>query len=475
MKRPGGTTLRRAAIARGLLALAAAVLLPLAALLQLPRQGAAQSAGQDSLWVGWHSMHSDIGVCGNPSSPAALASCFSTTIDAQGVDILAMATDGVNVYYAGKDGGLSCPIADLGANCTHIMAGPWGDDVTSLAAEDGQIWIGQKDGKIYRCPANLPYTSQSGMPASCLLLDDAGNRSVDSLLLANGRLYAGLSQVSGPYQDKDHGILWSCDPQNRNGCNNLDTYGNTTANSLAAGGGYLWAGLENGIIWRCSLNATNACANWDDAGDVVNSISYDGQGALYAAIYNPNNNLKGTIWTCSTATANGCSDLLTVDSAYAVAAGAGSVFSSTSSFKMRNGNHDAQIHFGTEKFDLADEDANPLLLYIPAAGPAGVGGVEVNVSAGALGQKLGNRCEAGRNPKAIVTVEGPQGFSKTLKVGACGLVKGGTHTRTLDLLDPGAYTVTVQAFKRRGQVRFTIEENTTKPVNVTLARGSNGG
>ena len=61
-----------------------------------------------------------------------------------------MTTDGVNVYYAGNHGGLSCPIADLGANCTQIMAGPWPESatvsVTALAASTARSGSGNKTG-----------------------------------------------------------------------------------------------------------------------------------------------------------------------------------------------------------------------------------------------------------------------------------------------------------------------------------------
>ena len=112
---------RWAPITRGLLLLAAILLLPLAAMLQTPRESAAQSAGQDSLWAG--SLDNAIGVCTDPSSSAALSGCFASAATTWSA-VQAVATDGVNVYFASEDdGGLSCPIADLGANCTRIMAG----------------------------------------------------------------------------------------------------------------------------------------------------------------------------------------------------------------------------------------------------------------------------------------------------------------------------------------------------------------
>jgi hypothetical protein len=446
-------------IARGVLVLAAVLLLPLAAMLQAPRESAAQSAGQDSLWA---AANHKIGACEDPTSPASLSGCFASVSSAETNYTQAVATDGVNVYFASKnDGGLSCPIADLGENCMPIMAGPWGSDkskvVNSLAAANGQIWIGQSTGEIYRCPANLFFERGSTAPSQCVLLDDAGDRAVDSLLLANGTLYAGL----GAY--KNQGLLWSCSPDTVNSCSTLDSYGNTAASSLVAGGGYLWAGLDNGIVWRCDLNAANACANWEQAGYSVNSLSYDGQGTLYAAI----NGKNGVIWSCAIASANGCSNVLTNVDGYSVAAGAGGVFSSASS----------GLHFGTSPFTAANVTTwkNSQLLYLPADGPVGVGGVSVKMTAKSLSQKFEKRCDKpGKTARATVIVTGPNGFERTLKTGVCGVLNGGIAKETLDLLDPGQYTVKATAGNRSGKASFTIEQDLTRPVNVKLKRSSTG-
>ena len=462
---------RWAPIARGVLVLAAVLLLlPLAAMLQTPRESAAQTVAQDSLWAGTSGA---VGVCADPSSAASLSGCFaSATSTWSSSVVISVATDGVNVYFASQlYGGLSCPIADLGTNCTRIMAGPWGSDkgkeVWTLAAADGQIWIGQGTGEIYRCPANVPYVKQDYAPSQCVLLDDAGNRGVHSLLLANGTLYAGLSYAGTGAEQKKQGLLWSCSPDTVNACSTLDSYGQTLAWSLAAGGGYLWAGLENGIIWRCDLNAANACANWEKSGGQVKSISYDGQGTLYAAIDADD----GVVWSCPTAYANGCSNVLSSVESWSVAAGAGSVFSST---------YVKGMYFGSSLFTAVGSGigswGSSVLLYVPADGPAGVGGVSLTVKAKALSQKLVKRCDKpGRTARATVTVTGPEGFTKTMKVGACALVKNGAMKHRVDLLDPGNYTVTVQAGKHSGEASFSIVQDRTKPVNVKLTRGSAGG
>jgi hypothetical protein len=464
---------------RGLLVLAAVLLLPLAATLQTPRQTAAQVA-QDSLWAVSNSSTTDLAVCASPSSPSSLSGCFSSATSSwPGSYNQAVATDGVNVYFVGEyDGGLSCPIADLGANCTRIMAGPWprqscpasGCEPVALVAANGYLWIGQFNGKIYRCPSNLPYAKRDTAPSQCVLLDDAGVRPVYSMLLANGRLYAGLGAYGS--EQKKQGLLWSCSPDTVNACFTLDSYGDTRARSLVAGGGYLWAGLDNGIVWRCDLNAANACADWEKAGAEVSSLSYDAQGTLYAAIESDSSkHPNGVIWSCTTAAANGCGNLISNVYGVSVAAGAGSVFSSASP---------GGLHYGTSSFTATNVntwESSPLL-YLPADGPAGVGGAQVTMRAGDVSQKLEKKCSpsgSGKAPKAIITVAGPNGFAKTMKVGVCDVVRSGVMKLRVDLLDPGDYIVTVETGKHTGEASFTIEQDTTRPVNVTLERGATGG
>jgi hypothetical protein len=463
------TNRRTGLIARGLVVVAALVLLPLAALLQTPRPGAAQAAAQDSLWAA--SSTGAVGACLSPGTAAALSDCFQSAASTwAGGEATAAATDGVNVYFLSQlNGALSCPIADLGANCTRIMAGPWPQSYTcsdtacsptnavyALAAADGMIWIGQQNGDIIRCPSDLAYVEQGAMPSQCEVLDDAGQRPVMSLLLANGRLYAGLKNYGT--EQKKQGILWSCDPQAANSCDNLDTYGKTYAASLAAGGGYLWAGLENGIIWRCNLDTANACSTWETAGSPVISVSYDGQGTLYAAVTGDN----GVIWSCPTASANGCSDVLSNVSGVSVAAGDGNVFSSTG----------GGLYFGSSQFTGASGqfDASQVL-YLPAGGPTAVSAADVMVSAGKWGIKLDHRCDhRGRNPKATVTVRNRDGVVKRQNIGLCELRDAATVTRAFNLLDAGTYRVEARTKKYAGSRRFTVEQNQTGQVSVRMTR-----
>ena len=151
---------------------------------------------------------------------------------------------------------------------------------------------------------------------------------------------------------------------------------------------------------------------------------------------------------------------------FSVAAGAGSVFSSTQS---------VPLHLGTSPFTASNSThwRSSDLLYIPADGPVGVGGVKVTMSANRLNQKLETRCVQSPPNKiraASVTVTGPNKFAKTLRFDVCAL-SAAAVAKTFDLLDPGDYTVTVQAGKQSGQETVTVVQDRTKPVNVKLTRG----
>ncbi|MFM9108171.1 MAG: hypothetical protein ACKOWF_15895, partial [Chloroflexota bacterium] len=275
-------------------------------------------------------------------------------------------------------------------------------------------------------------------------------------------LYAGLAGTK-----KSQGILWSCDPQTVNACRNLDEYGDDQAMALAAGGGYLWAGLyQSGIIWRCDLNAANACATWDTTKYHIQSISYDGQGTLYAAVDDKESwsEDNGRIWSCPTAAANRCSNLISGVNGLRVAAGAGSVFSST----------EAGLNFGTSAFTAASSKLTGAdLVYIPAGGVTGVGAVSVKVHGRKWTDKLGKRCAAGgKGLKGIVKVTGPNGHDKTVAVNLCALATGGSVKETFALLDPGTYTVQVETTNAKkqfgGSVSVTVQPDQTPAVEVRL-------
>ncbi|MGI9254090.1 MAG: hypothetical protein ACR2J8_10105, partial [Thermomicrobiales bacterium] len=168
----------------------------------------------------------------------------------------------------------------------------------------------------------------------------------------------------------------------------------------------------------------------------------------------------GSILSCSTSQAGSCTKVLTGINGYTVAAGAGGVFSGSI------------LHSGTSPFSAEAFSMDGPLLYVPAEGTVGVGGVDVKMSGQALGRKLAKRCDnRGKTPQASVSITGENGFAKTAKVGACGLLNGGTVSATLDLLDPGPYTAMVKAGKHAGQASFTVAADRTKRVNVKLVTG----
>ena len=124
----------------------------------------------------------------------------------------------------------------------------------------------------------------------CVQFDDAVNRKIYSLVLANGRLYAGLGR-----DGSKNGLIWNCDPTVANSCDDFNDPGKTDVNALAVGAD-LWAGLKNGIIWHCSLDEADSCLNWYDTEEAVKSISFDAEDGttFYAGID------SGGIYTCST-------------------------------------------------------------------------------------------------------------------------------------------------------------------------------
>lgn len=468
---------------RGLRLLTVLLLLPIATTLALPATGAAKNARKnaapatvavDSLWAG-KSSGTAFGVCADPSSASSLSSCFATSAGTQGVTTHAMATDGTNVYFAGSGGGLSCPIADLGANCTHIMAGPWPstDTVTSIAASGGQIWIGQYNasslnGKIFRCPADLPYVNTDTMPAECVLLDDPSPRGVSSLLLANGRLYAGLRHLNFGVGTKTQALLWDCDPQLVDRCTNGDFAGGSgDPVSLAAGGGYLWAAVFNEALWRCTADATG-CTTWDDpVKNNTTALSYDGAGTLYAGVESGSGG-KGVVWSCPTATANSCANLESNGDWTAVAAGAGGVFAA----RISGGSPLSYATATTSRtFTQADSTwANAQLLYVPAGGPVGVGGARMTISAPELTARMERRCARSETtPRARIRIVGPNGMRKVTDFRVCRLRGDGVYRVLQDLLDPGRYAVRVRSGMHRGQASFTVEPDTTKRVSVAIA------
>ncbi len=442
-----------------LLVAALAALLPAGASAASPARArdAGPAAVADSLWA---AVGSSIEACVDPSSPASLAGCF---VDSTGDSVVVygnVTTDGVNVYAPREDGGAwSCPIAGAGSGCTRVMGGGWGGvSKTTMyyAAADGLLWIGRENGRIYRCPSDLPWQDNADKPAACVLLDDAGGPGVRSLLLANGRLYAGLT----------NGIVWSCDPYAVNACTDLDDAGSANVSSLAAGAGYLWAGLANGIIWRCDPYVVNRCQRWDTGGLRIGSLSYDGAGTLYAAVglvstwADPDD---GAIWSCPVATRDACSPVVDNVKGISVAAGAGSVFST-------NWAGASILHFGATPFTGADGDwGTSPLLYIPATGPVGLGAVHAQVRFPEAAKRLAARCADGVPHLARVRVTGPHGFRWKRTVDICQVRNPRMPELRLGLLDPGAYRVRIRTEKHAAEATVNVLEETTHRITLQLA------
>lgn len=453
--------------------------LPLAAPSEeIPEAVEVRATPTDSLWVAaGASKDSRFAACADPASAESLSSCFAQATSGPSTSIVTTATDGVNVYFAGTGGGVSCPVSDRGANCTHIMAGPWGAQnpnqpanfVSALVASGGQLWIGQNTGAIYRCPSNLPYGSQQNMPSGCILYATA-RAGVDSMLLANGTLYVGVASTGK--SERNQGFIWACDPQVAGSCTVLDTFGNRYANSMAVGAGHLWVGIgggSNGILWRCDVSATNSCDNWDTAGDWVTSVSY-GQGTVYASVNSKKaKQANGVVWSCSTSETNACSNLLTGIGAGAVAAGAGSVFSSNYQGSS------ATLSFGTSPYTKATSQGVPWqsLVYVPASGAIGVGGLSARIKPTRSGRGLKRDCtDMGANPTARIKVKGPHGVSVARTVDLCQFRHGKAIKEMFDLLDPGSYVVTATAKRSKETTRVTVHKDRTTPVAITLPRAA---
>ena len=130
-----------------------------------------------------------------------------------------MTTDGANVYHYNPDDGgsiVSCPISSLGDGCQSLGLTNLPESYPrSMAASPDYLYLGygliDKTGYIYRCPLDVSSDV-------CVQFDDAGNRKIYSLVLANGRLYAGLGKQGGT----EDGLIWNCDPITANSCEDFD-------------------------------------------------------------------------------------------------------------------------------------------------------------------------------------------------------------------------------------------------------------
>lgn len=444
------------------------------------------SPAVDALWA-LAPDGSSISVCQDPTASASITTCFDSasqiTLPVQTKKTLnsyPMTTDGTNVYF-GLQPGYSCPIGGYGTNCTQVQVGWRGVLPVVLAAGDGYLFFSAVGGSVlYRCPANLPYTQATSMPSGCVVLDNAGSNEIASLAYANGTVYAGLSES---------GLLWSCDANQVNACTILDVLaengGDVPVQSLAVGGGYVWAGLAPGgggsgssPIWRCPPGLPNYCSLWDTAGYSVVSLADDGAGTLWAAVVNTGDQQwthpGEVIWSCPEAYANGCTNVISNVFPYQVTAGGGHGFSAVS-----NGPKYPPIAYGATQYPRSvvwaskDNTSVPGIVYTPAGGTAGLGGVRVQVKAptGALARVCARRGTL----SATIRVRGPHTPRVARAVTLC---SGGYPVREaskrFDLLYPGAYSVTVRsaAFSGSARVVITRERTVRRVVRLRAAMPS---
>ena len=126
----------------------------LVAVVAASRIGASTQLSNDSLWA--VSPGGTLSVCENPSSQASLDTCFSGVPKAVDAYSSQMTSNGINVYYYDPgDGGsiFSCPISSLGDGCQSLGFTNLPEYYPNyMAASNDFIYLGHKNGNIYRCP-----------------------------------------------------------------------------------------------------------------------------------------------------------------------------------------------------------------------------------------------------------------------------------------------------------------------------------
>ena len=423
---------------------------------------------QDALWYFANAKSANTGVCVNPTASQSLASCFPTLPQDPGsIASTRAATDGTYMYFVTSKGqSQKCPILDFGLNCQYIFAGPFNGrtQVKSVAAFGDSLYIGDMDSNaIYQCPNDLTYTGSSNLPSECVTHNfPSGTSEADSMIVTNDRLFVGMSNGGGS------GAIYSCNLDLQLGCGDpWDSFGkNNHAWSMAAGGGYLWVGLNNGVMWRCSTNQPNDCQNWNTAGNPIVSIAYDA-GWLYAGVANTysgnisRDKSNGVIWKCPASTANSCQTLLTPGpfsgaaaggtvSTQTVTAGAGNVFANvvpalasqpatywgTSPFALTVGSTDGS------RCDLPITSIKPWcapwpmgLFYVPAGGIVTTGTLGVSLP---LEDELTAQCANSGELAGLVTVSGPNQTNLLRTVDLCA-----PQDWYFPTLDPGEHSVRV--------------------------------
>ncbi|KAF8054637.1 hypothetical protein HT031_006962 [Scenedesmus sp. PABB004] len=169
-------------------------------------------------------------------------------------------------------------------------------DFNALKSNDplfgGGPMIYLRQGSIIATSGNDMVVCSTTSANGCTLINQCGKETFyRSLLVANNRIYAGLSS----------GTMWSCDATPvANSCKDLNKAGSAIL-SLAYGDGVLWAGLSSGTIWRCDPNTPNSCKDYNKAGSGIHSLLLT-NGVLLAGLG------SGTMWKCSLDRPDSCTD-----------------------------------------------------------------------------------------------------------------------------------------------------------------------
>lgn len=202
----------------------------------------------------------------------------------------------------------------------------------------------------------------------------------------------------------------------------------------------------------------------------MEDISYDGEGTIYAAVAwtgSGQKNKTPVLWSCETASANGCSSVLLGNNVWEVEAGAGGVFSLTGDAWVTP-IRDIRFGSGTFSHPPTPAQTSPHILYVPAGGTAGVGGIAVHARIPSLGPRITDRCAGSAPyPKAMVRVKGPYGYRRDLMLKVCDLAGGSLVRRVFPFLDAGAYVVKVRG-PVTGTVRLRVRPGATTIVPLRL-------
>jgi len=456
---------------------------------------------QDALWFFANANSANTGVCVNPTASASLTSCFPTLpLDPNADTTTRAATDGTNMYFATSAGqSQMCPIDDLGSNCQYIFAGPFdgATGVTAIAAFEGSLYIGTEDtNAIYQCPNDLTYGGSDALPSECVTYDfPSGTGQADSMVVANDRLFVGMSSSGSS------GVIYACNLDLTLGCSDAwDSFGKdgmsgdgNHAWSMAAGGGFLWVGLDDGIMWRCSTDEPNDCGDWNTAGSPIVSIAYDG-GWLYAGVSNTfddktgDDKTNGVVWKCPAATANACGTVLTpgtysggavgpTRSTQTVTAGAGNLFVNIRPALTTTPATYWETSPFTSTVGTTDGDACGIidsgsfcapwpmgLFYVPVGGITTTGALRVVITPW---EALLERCAGAQEVTGLVTVSGPHRTEVERTVDLCA-----AREWRFGALDPGEYVVALRVGESVFTGPATVAGATTKVILLQPAAPS---